>query len=102
MDYIRQTFAISASNQSLVGSTFGEIYTRKFAHGIVFNEQISATPAWNNTAAYSATGTASLTLPVHKRFSLAITSLDTFLNDPPPAFKKNSFQFTTGLTYALR
>jgi hypothetical protein len=102
MDYIRQTFAISASNQSLVGSTFGEIYTRKFTHGIVFNEQISATPAWNNTAAYSATGTASLALPVHKRFSLAITSLDTFLNDPPPGFKKNSFQFTTGLAYALR
>jgi hypothetical protein len=102
VDYIRQTFAISSSNQSLIGSTFGEIYTRKFAHGIVFNEQISATPAWNNTAAYSATGTAGLTLPVHKRFSLAITSLDTFLNDPPPGFKKNSFQFTTGLSYALR
>jgi len=102
IDYIRQTFALSSSNQSLVGSTFGEIYTRKFAHGIVFNEQISATPAWNNTAAYSATGTAGLALPIHKRFSLAMTSLDTFLNDPPPGFKKNSFQFTTGLTYALR
>ena len=102
IDYIRQTFQISASDQSLVGSTFGEIYTRKFAHGIVFNEQASATPAWNNTAAYSATGTASLALPIHKRFSLAITSLDTFLNDPPPGFKKNSFQLTMGLTYALR
>jgi hypothetical protein len=102
MDYIRQTFQISSADQSLVGSTFSEIYTRKFVHGIVFNEQISATPAWNDTAAYSATGTAGLTLPVHKRFSLAITSLDTFLNDPPPGFKKNSFQLTMGLTYALR
>jgi len=102
IDYIRQSFELSSANQNLIGSTFAEIYTRKFAHGIVFNEQISATPAWNNTAAYSATGTATLALPVHKRFSLAITSLDTFLNDPPPGFKKNSFQFTTGLTYALR
>jgi hypothetical protein len=41
-------------------------------------------------------------MPVYKRLSLAITALDTFLNDPPPGFKKNSFQFTTGLTYTLR
>jgi hypothetical protein len=31
-----------------------------------------------------------------------IGSLDTFLNDPPPGFRKNSFQFTAGLTYALK
>ena len=102
VDYIHQNFQISASNQSLVGSTFAEIYTRKLGHGVVFNEQISVLPAWNNSRAYSATGLASLSLPVHKRFSLAVSSLDTFLNDPPPGFKKNSFQFTTGLTYALR
>ena len=102
VDYIHQNFQVSASNQSLVGSMFAEIYTRKLAHGVVFNEQISATPAWNNTRAWSATGLASLSLPVHKRFSLSISSLDTFLNDPPPGFKKNSFQFTTGLAYALR
>jgi hypothetical protein len=102
VDYIHQNFQVSASNQSLVGSMFAEIYTRKLAHGVVFNEQISVLPAWNNSRAYSATGLASLSLPVHKRFSLAISSLDTFLNDPPPGFKKNSFQFTTGLSYALR
>jgi hypothetical protein len=28
--------------------------------------------------------------------------IDTFLNDPPPTFKKNSFQLTTGLTYAIK
>jgi hypothetical protein len=100
--YIHQSFADAGVNQSLIGSTFAEIYTRKLAHGILFNEQIAATPAWNNTNAYSATGTAGLIFPVYKRFSLAITTLDTFLNDPPPGFKKNSFQFTTGLTYTLR
>jgi hypothetical protein len=42
-----------------------------------------------------------LTLPVYKRLSLAVSTLDTFLNNPPPGFKKNSFQFTTGLTYTL-
>lgn len=102
MSYIHQGFSDSTSNESLIGSTFAEIYTRKFQHGILLNEQVSATPAWNDTNAYFATGTLSLTLPVHKRLSVALTSADTFLNDPPPGFRKNSFQFTAGLTYALK
>jgi hypothetical protein len=102
VSYIHQDFNASGDNQSLIGSTFAEIFTRKFLHGILLNEQISATPAWNNTSAYFATGTLGVTLPLHKRFSMSLTSLDTFLNDPPAGFKKNSFQFTAGLTYALR
>jgi len=100
--YIHQSFDASSSNQSLVGSTFAEIYTHKFQHGILLNEQFSATPAWNVTRAYFATGTVSLSLPVRKRLSVALTTLDTFLNDPPPGFRKNSFQFTAGLNYALK
>jgi hypothetical protein len=101
ISYIHQSFS-AGPNQSLVGSTFAEIYTRKFRHGILLNEQFSATPAWNNTNAYFATGSVGLTLPVHKRLSMALASADTFLNDPPPGFRKNSFQFTAGLTYALK
>lgn len=102
VSYIHQGFSESASNQSLIGSTFAEIYTRKLPHAILLNEQISFTPAWNNTSAYFGTGSAGLTLPVYKRLSVALTSTDTFLNDPPPGFRKNSFQFTAGLTYALK
>jgi len=102
VSYIHQGFSDSTSNESLIGSTFAEIFTHKFQHGILLNEQISATPAWNDINAYFATGTVSLTLPVHKRLSVALTSADTFLNYPPPGFRKNSFQFTAGLTYALR
>jgi Protein of unknown function, DUF481 len=102
VSYIRQGFQVSSLDHNLIGSTIAQIYTRKLRHGILFNEQISATPAWNETSAYSATGTAGLSIPVFKRFSLAMTALDTFLNDAPPGFKKNSFQFTTGLQYALR
>lgn len=100
--YIHQGFSGAGSNQSLLGSTFAEIYTRKLQHGILLNEQISLTPAWNNTSAYFGTGSVGLTLPVHKRLSVALASTDTFLNDPPPGFRKNSFQFTAGLTYALK
>jgi hypothetical protein len=102
VSYIHQTFSEGGTNESLIGSTFAEIYTRKFQHGILLNEQFSATPAWNDTNAYFATGSATLTLPVHKRLSMALTSADSFLNDPPPGFRKNSFQFTAGLTYALK
>lgn len=102
MSYIHQGFDVSASNQSLVGSTFAEIYTRKFQHGILFTQQLTATPAWNNLNAYFGTASAGLSVPVLKRLGVSLTALDTFLNNPPPGFKKNSFQFTAGLTYALK
>jgi hypothetical protein len=101
LGYVSQRFQESASNQNLIGSTFAEHYNRTLPHGILFTEQLAANPAWNNTRAYSAVGSAGLTLPVYKRLSLAVNSTDTFLNDPPPGFKKNSFQFTTGITYTL-
>jgi hypothetical protein len=100
-DYINQRFDMSSLNQSLIGSTFGETYVRTFAHGILLNEQGSYTPAWNDSKAYSAFGSAALTFPVYHRFGLTLGALDNFLNDPPPAFKKNSFQFTAGATYSL-
>ncbi len=40
-------------------------------------------------------------MPMYKRLSLNLGALDMFLNDPPPGFKKNSFQFTMGLAYTL-
>jgi uncharacterized protein DUF481 len=102
VSYIHQSFDVSASSESLIGTTFSEIYTFKFKSGILLNQQISATPAWNNTNAYFGSASVGLTVPVHKRLSVSLASLDSFLNDPPPGFKKNSFQFTAGLTYALK
>jgi len=102
MSYIHQGFEQTASNESLVGSTFSESYARKFPHGIFLTELVTATPAWNDTSAYFGTASVSLALPVHKRLGMAIGSVDTFLNDPPAGFKKNSFQLTVGLTYALK
>ena len=101
LSYLRQQFQTPANNQNLIGSTFAERYGRILPHGILLAEQLAVTPAWNNTRAYSAVAGAGLTLPVYKRLSVAVNSLDTFLNDPSPGFKKNSFQFTTGVTYTL-
>lgn len=98
--YISQHFNGSAS-QSLIGSVFGEVYHRNLPAGIKFDEELTLIPAWNNTNAYSANGGAGVTMALYKRLSLNVSMLDTFLNDPPPGFKKNSFQFTTGVTYSL-
>jgi hypothetical protein len=102
MNYIRQSFQDPTQNQNLVGSSFGENYNRKLPRGILFAQSLVFTPAWNNTSAYSALGSATLTIPAYKRLNLTVGVVDTFLNNPPPGFKKNSLQLTTGLTYLLR
>jgi hypothetical protein len=99
--YIRQSFQQSKSNQNLIGATIAQSYNRRFTHGILFVEQVAFTPAFNNSNAYSGIGNAALTIPFYKRLNVGIGAVDTFLNDPPPGFKKNSFQFTTGVTYTL-
>ena len=102
VDYIDQRFEQSSLNKNLIGSIFGETYTRTFAHSILLSEQGGFTPAWNETSAYSAFASAGLTFPVYHRFGLTLGALDNFLNDPPPGFKKNSFQFTAGTTYSFK
>ena len=101
ISYISQNFSGGAKSESLIGSVFGEAYHRKLPFGIIFDQALIVTPSWNNTSAYSANGSAGFTMGLYKRLSLNVNMLDTFLNDPPPGFKKNSFQFTTGLTYTL-
>ncbi len=101
LDFVDQRFLSAAHNQRFLGSIFSEAYNRTFPHKIVFHEQIGFAPAWTNTRAYSATGNMNLSIPAFKRLSITLSALDTFLNDPSPGFTKNSFQFTTGLTYTL-
>ncbi len=101
VDYVNQAFANPTNDQKLLGSIFSERYARKFKHNILLNQQIEIAPAWTNMRAYSANGSVSLTIPVFKRIGFTVSTLDTFLNDPSPGFRKNSFQFTTGATYTL-
>lgn len=101
IDYERQSFAIPAGDLNLLGSIFTQTYNLKFSKGILMKEQISANPAWTNTRAYSGYASVGITLPVYKRFGFNAATIDSFLNNPPAGFKKNSFQFTTGLSYSL-
>ena len=101
LDYEKQQFSLASQDQNLFTSVFAELYTVKIAHGIALNQQLSASPAWTNTRAYSAYGSVGIIFPVYKRLGFTTNVIDSFLNNPPPGFKKNSVQFTTGLTYAL-
>jgi hypothetical protein len=107
VSYIRQQFlagpnGVPTASMDLIGSVFSERYHRKLPRGALLDQSLSATPAWNNTSAYSAAFSTLLTMPVYKHLSGSMGVIDTFLNDPPAGFKKNSFQFTLGLTYALQ
>ncbi len=100
VSYIQQQFQ-GAPNLDLIGSIFAEAYNRKFRHGLTLDQHLTLIPAWNNINAYSAAFNALLTMPVYKRLNASTGFIDSYLNNPPPGFRKNSVQLTIGMTYAL-
>jgi hypothetical protein len=94
----------STGNQNLIGSTFSADYTRK-SKLMVFTQEIAFVPAYNVPRAYSADETNTLSFPTFKSLSFTVGSLDSYLNDPPatvPPTRRNSFQFTMGVTYNIK
>lgn len=107
VQYERQAFldALPGENQNLIASTFAANYLLKLPKGMIFNQQLAYLPAWNNLHAYSATELNTFSIPAYKNFSLTLGTLDTYLNNPAtalPPVKRNSFQFTVGVTYNLK
>ena len=95
----------SGSDQNLVGMTLAGTYILKLPARMVFNQQVQYLPAFNVLRAYSANETNTLTIPFYKQVSFTIGSIDSYLNNPvatEPPTKRNSFQFTTGVTYSLK
>jgi putative salt-induced outer membrane protein YdiY len=106
MAYVSQKFAPSpdfpeGESKHLVGSVLTETYDRLFTHGMIFHEQVAVTPVFNDASAYSAIAAVNLAIPVYKRLAVTIGSVDSYLNSPPPNFKRNSFQFQTSLAYTI-
>ena len=107
IQYEKQTFinATSGVNQDLIGSTFAGVYLLHLPRSIIFNQQVEYIPAYNNPNAYSATETDTVAFPMYKQLSFSIGTIDTYLNNPPPAVPptlRNSFQFTFGATYVIK
>jgi hypothetical protein len=105
MQYEKQQFISSSSgNQNLIGSTFSADYILHMKP-ITYTQGVAFIPAYNNPRAYSANETNTLAFPAYKSFSFSVGTLDSYLNDPPvslPPTRRNSFQFTMGLTYAIK
>jgi hypothetical protein len=89
-------------SKDLVGADFGDTYKLKLPRGLIFNQTAVVTPSFNITNAYSALATAGLLFPTYKRLGFTVGTLDNYLNDPAAGSKKNSFQFTAGVTYSLK
>ncbi len=101
--YEQQSFTPTGiANKNLIGMDFGETYMRKLPKGMTLNETGVVTPAFNQPSAFSADFTAALVFPVYKNLGFNAGFVDNYLNDPPPTFNKNSFQFTAGLTYTFK
>ncbi|HEY1896352.1 MAG TPA: DUF481 domain-containing protein [Terracidiphilus sp.] len=106
VQYERQAFigGTSATNENLIGSTFSLDYLLHMKL-LTYTQGIAYIPAYNNPRAYSVNETNTLAFPTYKNLSFSVGTLDSYLNNPPasaPPTKRNSFQFTMGLTYAIK
>jgi hypothetical protein len=99
VSYIQEQFS-GAPNETLVGSIFAEAFHRKFKR-LTLDQRLTLLPTWNNTNDYSGSFNLLLTMPLYKRLNASAGVIDSYLNNPPPAFRKNSVQLTLGLTYVL-
>jgi hypothetical protein len=106
IQYEKQQFISggAGTNENLIGSTFSADYLLHLKR-FTFAQGVAYIPAYNNPRAYSANETDTVTFPAYKNFGFSFGTLDSYLNNPPavvPPTKRNSFQFTMGLTYAIK
>lgn len=94
--------AAGGRTENLVGASLGESFLQKLPRGLIFTESGVVQPAFNVPSAFTAEALAQLAFPVYKRLAFSLTAQDNYLNNPPGGYKKNTFQFTAGLTYTLK
>ena len=101
--YFSATPGVAATRSvNLFGTTLSEMYHRALPRKLVFTQSLNYLPAWTEMHDYSANLNAALAMPVVKRLSASVAVTDSYLNDPAMYYKRNSFQFVTGVTYTLR
>jgi len=96
------TSGLGTPTENLVGASIGETWSRTFPHSIKFNEYVTLNPTFNVVKAYSGVAQAGFVFPVYKNLNFSVTSTDNYLGDPPEGFLRNTFQFTTGVTYTFK
>jgi hypothetical protein len=106
VQYEKQQFisGTDSGNQNLIGSTFAANYLLK-SKLFTYAQSLEFIPAYNTPRAYSANETDTIAFPAYKNLAFSLGTIDSYLNDSPaslPPTKRNSFQFTMGLTYAIK
>ncbi|HWA95476.1 MAG TPA: DUF481 domain-containing protein [Terracidiphilus sp.] len=105
VQYEKQLFiSDSSQNQNLIGSTFSASYVASLKL-FTFTQNLAFIPAYNNPHAYSTTESNTLAFPVYKNLGFTVGTMDSYLNNPPisyPPTVRNSFQFTMGVSYAIK
>ena len=108
LQYERQEFITGGpgSEKDLIGSTISADYLRHLKL-FTYAQSLAYIPSFNDPHAYSAIEVNSFNFPTYKNFSFMIGTTDSYLNNPPasvgpPQTKRNSFQFTMGLSYAVK
>jgi hypothetical protein len=109
IDYIRQSFdaptpppiLAAPPSKSLIGASIGELYNRSFSRGVALHEGLTFIPAFNDTSAYTANAFLNLSIPIGKRLGITIGGIDSYINEPPVGFQKNSFEFVTQIAYKV-
>ena len=94
----------SSPTQNLIGSTVSASYIAHLKL-LTLTQGLAFIPAFNKPHDYSANETDTVAFPAYKNLSFSVGTLDSYLNDPPlavPPTKRNSFQFTMGVTYAIK
>ncbi len=106
LQYEKQQFISGggSANQNLIGSTLSADYSADL--GLLhYAQTVAFIPAFNNPHAYSASESNTLAFPAYRNLSFSVGTLDSYLNNPPstlPPTRRNSFQFTMGLTFAIK
>jgi hypothetical protein len=96
--------AAASPSENLVGSTVSANYALHMKL-VTYTQGLAFVPSYNQPHAYSANETNTFAFPAYKNLSFSMGTLDSYLNNAPigePPTKRNSFQFTMGLTYAIK
>jgi hypothetical protein len=104
IQYEKQAFISGGASQNLVGSTFAANYMLHVKH-FTYAQGVAYIPSYNTPRAYSANEVNTVAFPAYKNLGFSVGTLDSYVNDLPmsvPPTKRNSFQFTMGLTYAIK
>lgn len=106
VQYEKQQFisGSSGSSPNLIGSTLSASYLLKMKL-FTYTQNVQFIPSYNTPRDYSASETDTVAFPAYKNLGFSLGTIDSYLNGPPastPPTRRNSFQFTMGLTYAIK